>query len=62
MKNNLANNHHQTQINGSATVTTINRLEEQIQALKIRVEDINARLENVTSILQETHSGSVSHL
>jgi prefoldin subunit 5 len=41
---------------------TINRLEEQIQILKVKVEDINARLENVTSILQETHSGNVNSL
>jgi len=41
---------------------TINRLEEQIHLLKIKVEDINARLENVTSILQETHSGNVNYL
>lgn len=48
--------------NSSETITsmTIHRLEEQIQMLRTKVEDINARLENVTSILQETHSGNVS--
>ena len=43
------------------TAMTIHRLEEQIQMLRIKVEDINARLENVTSILQETHPGNVNH-
>lgn len=43
------------------TAMTIHRLEEQIQTLRIKVEDINARLENVTSILQETHPGNVNH-
>jgi hypothetical protein len=41
---------------------TINRLEEQIQILRVKVEDINARLENVTSILQETHPGNVNNI
>ena len=27
---------------------------------KVKVEDINARLENVTLILQETHPGNVN--
>ncbi len=44
------------------SIMTINRLEEQIQMLKVKVEDINARLENVTSILQETHPGHVNYL
>ncbi|CAF1517157.1 unnamed protein product [Adineta ricciae] len=43
---------------GSVTTMTLQRLEEQIQMLKVKVEDINARLENVTSILQETHPGN----
>ena len=43
------------------TAMTIHRLEEQIQLLRVKVEDINARLENVTSILQETHPGNVNH-
>ncbi|UJR23332.1 hypothetical protein I4U23_026346 [Adineta vaga] len=42
----------------SITAMTIHRLEEQIQTLKVKVEDINARLENVTSVLQETHPGN----
>jgi len=41
---------------------TINRLEEQIQILKVKVENINARLENITSIIQETHPGNVNYL
>lgn len=41
------------------TAMTIRRLEEQIEMLRIKVEGINARLENVTSILQETHPGNV---
>ena len=40
--------------------STLGRLEEQIQLLKVKVEGINARLENVTSILQETHPNNVS--
>ena len=40
--------------------STLSRLEEQIQLLKVKVEGINARLENVTSILQETHPNNVS--
>ncbi len=47
-------------MNEPTTAMTINRLEEQIQMLKVKVEDINARLENVTSILQETHPGNVN--
>jgi ethanolamine utilization cobalamin adenosyltransferase len=34
---------------------TINDLEEQIQLLKVKIEDINERLNNLTSILQDTH-------
>ncbi|CAF3619917.1 unnamed protein product [Rotaria socialis] len=48
----------QPQLNEPIPVSIISRLEEQIQMLKVKVEDINARLENVTSILQETHSGN----
>ena len=51
----LAIHRHPTESSESITAMTINRLEEQIQMLKVKVEDINARLENVTSILQETH-------
>ncbi|CAF4757070.1 unnamed protein product [Rotaria sp. Silwood1] len=55
-----SSSHHQNQthFNEPITAMTINRLEEQIQMLKVKVEDINARLENVTSILQETHPGN----
>ncbi len=56
----LANHRNQTEFNEPITSMTINRLEEQIQMLKVKVEDINARLENVTSILQETHPGNVN--
>ena len=58
----LANHRNQTEFNEPITAMTINRLEEQIHMLKIKVEDINARLENVTSILQETHPGNVKYL
>jgi hypothetical protein len=52
---------HPAETYDSLTAVTINRLEEQIQMLKVKVEDINTRLENVTSILQETHHpGNVS--
>lgn len=49
---------HAMDSNEGVTSMTIHRLEEQIQMLRIKVEDINARLENVTSVLQETHSGN----
>jgi len=39
---------------------TINHLEEQIQLLKIKIEDINERLNNITSILQDTHLENVN--
>jgi hypothetical protein len=55
----LAKHPNQTEFLEPITAMTINRLEEQIQMLRIKVEDINARLENVTSILQETHPGNV---
>ncbi len=56
------NNHrNQTELHEPISAMTINRLEEQIQMLRVKVEDINARLENVTSILQETHPGNVSY-
>jgi len=35
--------------------TTINHLEEQIEILKVKIEDINERLNNITLILQDTH-------
>jgi hypothetical protein len=35
--------------------TTVNDLEEQIEFLKVKIEDINERLINITSILQDTH-------
>jgi hypothetical protein len=38
---------------------TINHLEEQIQILKIKIEDINERLNKITSILQDTHLENV---
>lgn len=56
-----SNGNHQ-EYNEPITAMTINRLEEQIQTLKIKVEDINARLENITSIIQETHPGNVIRL
>jgi len=49
---------NQIELNEPITAMTINRLEEQVQMLKVKVEDINARLENVTLILQETHPGN----
>jgi hypothetical protein len=33
----------------------INDLEEQIQILKVKIENITDRLNNITSILQDTH-------
>jgi hypothetical protein len=39
---------------------TINHLEEQIQLLKIKIEDINERLNNITSILQDIHLENVN--
>lgn len=58
----LAANHgNQMEFHEPITAMTINRLEEQIQTLRVKVEDINARLENVTSILQETHPGNVRY-
>jgi len=56
----LANHGNHMEFNEPITAMTINRLEEQIQMLKVKVEDINARLENVTSILHETHPGILS--
>lgn len=58
----LANHRNQNEFNEPISALTINRLEEQIQMLRVKVEDINARLENVTSILQETHPGNVNFL
>lgn len=58
----LVHHRNQIELNEPITAMTINRLEEQIQMLKVKVEDINARLENVTSILQETHPGNVNCL
>ncbi len=58
----LVHHRNQIELNQPITAMTINRLEEQIQMLKVKVEDINARLENVTSILQETHPGNVNCL
>jgi len=39
---------------------TINHLEEQIQILKVKIEDINDRLNNIISILQDTHLGDTN--
>jgi len=58
----LVHHRNQIELNQPITAMTINRLEEQIQMLKIKVENINARLENITSILQETHPGNVNYL
>jgi len=33
----------------------VNDLDEQIQILKVKIEDINNRINNITSILQDTH-------
>ncbi|CAF1377122.1 unnamed protein product [Adineta steineri] len=55
-----SNHRNQNEMNEPITAMTINRIEEQIQKLRIKVEDINARLENVTSIIQETHPGNLS--
>jgi len=38
----------------------INHLEEQIQILKVKIEDINDRLNNIISILQDTHLGDTN--
>jgi hypothetical protein len=54
-----ANLHHQNELNEPITRMTITRLEEQIQILKVKVETIGERLNNITSILQETHLGNV---
>ena len=51
---------HPIGMNEPIASSTIDRLEEQIQLLKVKVEGINARLESVTSILQETHPNNVS--
>lgn len=54
-----SNDNHHSEYNEPITTMTISRLEEQIQILKVKIEDINARLENITSIIQETHPGNV---
>jgi hypothetical protein len=56
----LVDYRHSNELSEPLTTLTINRLEEQIQLLKTKVEDINVRLENVTSILKETHSSPVN--
>jgi hypothetical protein len=58
----LVNHGNQMEFHEPITAMTVNRLEEQIQMLRVKVEDINARLENITSILQETHPGHVNYL
>lgn len=45
--------------NEPITALTIHRLEEQVQMLKVKVEEINARLENISSIIEEIHPGQV---
>jgi hypothetical protein len=38
---------------------TINHLEEQIQILKAKIENINDRLNNIISIIEDTHHENV---
>lgn len=44
-----------TEQHPSKLKTTIHNLEEQIQILIVKIEDIDNRLNNITSILQDTH-------
>ena len=38
---------------------TINHLEEQIEILKVKIDDINERLNNITLVLPDTHLENV---
>ncbi len=57
-KNCLANQRTQSddRTEMKASPMTVARLEEQIRMLTIKLEDIYARLDNVTSILQGTNN------
>jgi len=57
---NVVQNHRNpSEINNDPiTALTIDRIEDQLQTLKIKVEQINARLENLSAIVEQTHGSS----